>query len=108
LYRLGYFNRRLMHVFTYASMTRRLSSGEVRALGGEPVWGCTPADPMGTTVRGTLSGMLAAELAVGIRSDLLDIMLAQPAPARLPTEPLAWMGANAVIRWREMMAGKEL
>jgi len=47
----GYFRRYLMHVFTYASMTRALSSDEIRMLGGEPQWALTPADPMGTTVR---------------------------------------------------------
>ncbi len=47
----GHMKRRLMHVFTYASMTRALTADEVAALGGEPRWGLTPADPMGTTVR---------------------------------------------------------
>lgn len=47
----GFFKRRLMHVFTYASMTRPLSGEEVSRLGGEPIWAATPADPMGTTVR---------------------------------------------------------
>lgn len=47
----GYFERRLMHVFTYASMTRALTVDEVARLGGAPIWGATPADPMGTTVR---------------------------------------------------------
>ena len=47
----GFFRHRLVHVFTYASMTRALTAGEVAALGGRPVWACTPADPMGTTVR---------------------------------------------------------
>ncbi len=44
----GFFARRLMHVFTYASMTAPLAGG---ALGGATTWGVTPADPMGTTVR---------------------------------------------------------
>lgn len=44
----GYFPRRLMHIFTYASMTAPLPEG---ALGGAGKWGVTPADPMGTTVR---------------------------------------------------------
>ena len=194
----GYFKRRLMHVFTYASMTRAMSAEEVKALGGQPVWGCTPADPMGTTVRrisgtggdrivirnrftydpsmevsdsriaavgrdhdrafasrfpmltgvgmeyrwggrlclsrnnvpafgevdrglyaaccqnglgtakGTLAGMLAAELATGIGSDLLDDLLTEASPQSLPPEPFAWLGANAVIRWGEMKAGREL
>jgi glycine/D-amino acid oxidase-like deaminating enzyme len=47
----GYLSGRLMHVFTYASMTRALSSPEVAHFGGQQIWGLTPADPMGTTVR---------------------------------------------------------
>lgn len=47
----GFFKRKLMHIFTYASMTRALNTDEVRALGGNPRWGVTPADPMGSTVR---------------------------------------------------------
>lgn len=47
----GFLPRRLMHVFTYASMTRELSAVEVARLGGQPTWGLTPADPLGTTVR---------------------------------------------------------
>ena len=47
----GFFRRRLLHVFTYASMTRALTEEEVTRLGGEPRWGVLPADPMGSTVR---------------------------------------------------------
>lgn len=47
----GHFKQRLLHVFTYASITRALSADECRSLGGVPRWGVTPADPMGTTVR---------------------------------------------------------
>jgi len=47
----GFFRRRLMHVFTYASMTRALTAAEVAGLGGRSAWGILPADPMGTTVR---------------------------------------------------------
>ena len=47
----GFFRRRLLHVFTYASMTRALTADEVKRLGGEPRWGLLPADPMGSTVR---------------------------------------------------------
>lgn len=193
----GFFSGRLMHVFTYASMTRRLTPQEVTRLGGAPVWGFTPADPMGTTVRrisgtggdrivvrnrftydpamevsdariarvardhdrafaarfpmlagvameyrwggrlclsrnnvpafgevapslfaaccqnglgtakGTLSGLLAAELALGHQSEILDQFRAQPAPVKLPPEPLSWIGANATMRFREMRAGAE-
>lgn len=49
--KFGYFTGRLMHIFTYGSMTRKLTKDEATRLGGKPKWGCTPADPMGTTVR---------------------------------------------------------
>ncbi len=194
----GFFERRLMHVFTYASMSRALSGEEVRRLGGEPRYGILPADPVGTTLRrisgtggdrlvvrnrftydpsmvvgddrldkmarshdrsfaarfpmldgvemayrwggrlclsrngvpafgevgdnlyaaccqnglgttkGTLAGMLAAELACGTGHPMLDDMRAFAPPARLPPEPFAWLGANAVLRWKERRAGAEL
>ncbi len=47
----GFFKRRLIHIFLFASITRALSESEEQQLGGAPVWGFTPADPMGTTVR---------------------------------------------------------
>ncbi len=47
----GFFRRRLMHIYLYASMTRRLTKQETADLGGETDWGITPADPMGTSVR---------------------------------------------------------
>ncbi|WP_067563256.1 NAD(P)/FAD-dependent oxidoreductase [Halofilum ochraceum] len=47
----GFYRRRLMHVFTYASMTRELSADEVKRLGGEPEWHSVSAEPMGTSVR---------------------------------------------------------
>ncbi len=194
----GFFERRLMHVFTYASMTRELSAEEAKHLGGRPAWGILPADPMGTTVRriagtaggrivirnrftydpslavgdrrldkialshdgsfaarfpmlggvamqyrwggrlclsrnnvpafgemeenlfaaccqnglgttkGTLAGMLAAELAARSNNPMIEAMLAFEQPERLPPEPLAWLGANAVMRWKEHKAGSEL
>lgn len=194
----GFYERRLMHIFTYASMTRKLTKDEVKTLGGRPEWSCTPSDPMGTTVRkiagiggdrlvvrnrftydpsmevdndrinrvgldhdrsftrrfpmlkdidmeyrwggrlcisrnsvpafgevdtdlfsaccqnglgtakGTMAGILAAEQAVGHQSDLLMAIQQEPEPSRLPPEPFAWLGANAVIRWKEYRAGNEV
>lgn len=194
----GFFERRLMHVFTYASMTRELTPEETRRLGGEPRWGVLPADPMGSTVRrisgtggnrivirnrftydpsleigdrriervakdhdksfaarfpmldgvdmqyrwggrlclsrngvpafgeveenlfaaccqnglgtakGTLAGMLAAELAARTNNPMIAEMQAFDQPERLPPEPIAWLGANAVMRWKERKAGIEL
>ena len=193
----GIHKRRLMHVFTYASMTRVLSQDEARVLGGSPDWGVTPADPMGATVRristtggdrivvrarftydpsmevsdarvertgalhdakfrdrfpmlsgvgmeyrwaghlclswngvpafgqiedglisavcqnglgtvqGTLSGMAAAETALGAPGTASAAFGGHPAPKKLPPEPLAWIGANATLRWKEWRAGAE-
>lgn len=44
----GFLRRRLMHVFTYASLTRAF---DPRLLGGQRQWAATPALPMGTTLR---------------------------------------------------------
>lgn len=47
----GFASNRLMHVFLYASMTVDLPPETLRQLGGQPRWGVTPSDPMGTTMR---------------------------------------------------------
>ena len=194
----GFYQRRLMHVFTYGSMTQRLSTDDIKRLGGDARWGITPADPMGTTVRrlsgtggdrlvirnrftydpsmevsrkrldrvarihsqafrarfdclgnipmeytwggrlcvsrnnvqaieevrpglftavcqnglgaakGTLGGMVAAELASGCSSALAQQVAGQAELKSLPPEPIAWLGANAVMRWDELRAGREL
>ncbi|MCV6590103.1 MAG: FAD-binding oxidoreductase [Marinobacterium sp.] len=196
----GFYPRRLLHVFTYASMTRALTADEVRRLGGVSDWGMLPADPMGTTVRrssdlmgsgdrlvvrnhatlnqsieaspanmrraaklqdrafanrfpmlagidmeyrwggrlclswnsmpafgevedriwsaccqnglgtvkGTLSGMMAAEQAVLGQSELLSEFLDHQQPSLLPPEPFLSLGANATMLWKEWQAGIEL
>ncbi len=196
----GFFPRKLLHVFTYASMTRALTPAEVARLGGARDWGILPADPMGTTVRrssdlmgsgerivvrnhatlnqsmevgekqlrqaarlqdrsfaarfpmlagvemehrwggrlclswnsmpafgeveervyaaacqnglgtvkGTLSGMMAAELAVLGRSAMLDEFLEHEQPKHLPPEPFLSLGANMTMKWKEWQAGVEL
>ena len=48
---LGFHRRKLMHIFTFASMTRALTEAEQKKLGGRNTWGVIPADPLGTTVR---------------------------------------------------------
>lgn len=188
----GFFKGRLMHVFTYASMT-----APFRSAAGKDRWALLPADPMGATVRkithpdgsrivfrsrftynpsmetserclgrlvhshrkgfdarfpdlahvpfdytwggrlclswnhapafgeveeglfsaccdnglgtvkSTLAGMMAAELATGTRSKTLDVFNAQAKPTRLPPEPFAMIGASAVIRFQELRAGRE-
>lgn len=60
------------------------------------------------TAKGMLHGMLMADLASGVRSELLDQVLDQPQPVRLPPEPFATIGARAVLRWSEVKAGREI
>lgn len=59
------------------------------------------------TVKSTLAGMMAADLATDTGSEQLEKYLNQPEPSRLPPEPFTWLGANAVIRWQELRAGRE-
>ncbi|MGI9404745.1 MAG: NAD(P)/FAD-dependent oxidoreductase, partial [Hyphomicrobiaceae bacterium] len=47
----GLYARRLMHTYTFASMTRELTPDEQARLGGEAEWGIIPAHPMGSSVR---------------------------------------------------------
>ena len=47
----GFYEKRLMHINLYASMTRALTINEVDRLGGSDAWAFTPADPLGSTVR---------------------------------------------------------
>ena len=194
----GHFRGRLLHVFTYGSMTRALTPEEVKRLGGHARWGGTSADPMGTTVRrisgtggdrlvvrnrftcdpsmdvgearlarvskdhdrafqrrfamlagvemeyrwggqlclsrngvaafgevdeglysaccqnglgtakGTTLGMAAADLASGNRTWIVEHFLGQDAPVKLPPAPLTFLGANAVMRWGELTAGRDM
>ncbi|MBS7663515.1 FAD-binding oxidoreductase [Pseudomonas lalucatii] len=58
--------------------------------------------------RGTISGKLIAEYALGMDSDLLSIMLEQPKPSRNPPEPLLGIGVRSTLAWKEWTAGVEL
>ncbi len=194
----GHFRRRLIHVYTYASMTAAFPAAQAgpRAAGAER-WALLPADPMGATLRkitsegqsrivirthftynpdirvserqvahiaaqerrsfderfpalkdvpmefawagalclstnhtpafgeiepglysaccenglgtvkSTLAGMMAAELATGTASEPLHQFRQQPPPGRLPPRPIAWLGINSVIRWHQLRAGRE-
>lgn len=59
------------------------------------------------TVKSTLAGMMAAELATGTASEQLEQYMDHAAPSRLPPEPFAWLGINSVIRLQELRAGRE-
>lgn len=192
----GHFKGRLMHVFTYASMTAAFTAKDGGPTGA-PRWALLPADPMGATVRkisgggksrivfrtrftydpsmqvaearvagiaaeqhrsmlarypalsstpmeyswagrlclslnnvpafgevddglysacccnglgtvkSTLAGVMAVDLATGEQSSTLAAFRNQSEPKRMPPEPFAWLGINSVIRWQEWRAGRE-
>lgn len=59
------------------------------------------------TARGTLTGIAAAELAMGQPSGIADHFTAEAAPKRLPPQPFAAWGANTYLRYKEWRAGAE-
>jgi glycine/D-amino acid oxidase-like deaminating enzyme len=194
----GFAANRLMHVFLYASMTVDLPPDALKALGGQPRWGVTPSDPMGTTMRridtalggnriitrtcasflpgmeasdaalkrtaavhaqkfadrfpalrgakqqytwaghlcltrngtsiarelepslysatvcnglgtarSTLTGICAAELAMGLQTDTTRHFTSEAEPTVLPPKPFSTIGANAFLRWKEWRASRE-
>jgi glycine/D-amino acid oxidase-like deaminating enzyme len=193
----GFFQRQLMHIFLYASISKPMSADQIARLGGDARWSVTPSDPVGTSVRrvsgssgnrilirngstyragmesskallnragkihtrkfkerfsmlndlemehrwagllclskngapafgelddgvfaaccqnglgiarGTLQGMGVADLVVNGGSDISAHFLKQPAPQKLPPEPLASIGANAYLKWKEWRSGAE-
>ena len=59
------------------------------------------------TVKSTLAGVMAAELATGTTSRLLESFINTPGPSRLPPKILTKLGVGSVIRWQELKAGRE-
>ena len=60
------------------------------------------------TVKGTLSGMLAAELAVLGNTELVTEYSSYDRPSILPPEPFLSLGVKANLAFKEKLAGKEL
>lgn len=59
------------------------------------------------TARSTLTGIAAAELAMGLETDTTRHFAAEAAPDRLPPKPFSTIGANVFLRWKEWRAGAE-
>ena len=59
------------------------------------------------TARGTLTGVGAAELAMGRTSDITAFFTSEAEPVRLPPHPFDTIGANAYMRWKEWQARLE-
>ena len=61
---------------------------------------------LGTT-RSTLTGIAAAETALGHQTEVTRFFAAEPPPVKLPPAPLAKLGANLFLRWKEWRAHNE-
>lgn len=59
------------------------------------------------TVKSTLAGVMAAELATGTRTPFLDRFSQAPGPSRLLPKVLMQLGVNSVLGWQAMRAGRE-
>ncbi|SCM66556.1 NAD(P)/FAD-dependent oxidoreductase [Donghicola eburneus] len=59
------------------------------------------------TARGTLTGICAAERAVGHTSDITEFFGNETKPMRLPPQPFSKIGANMFIRYKEWKAQEE-
>jgi len=75
----GFERGRLMHLFLYAVMTPDLTPDQLAALGGQPRWGITPSDPMGTTVRRIDSAQGGNRIITRTCASLRPGMVASPA-----------------------------
>ena len=58
LTRFGFFKDRAIPLYTFASMTRPLTEGELAQIGTKQAYGLIPADSFGTTVRRTIDNRL--------------------------------------------------
>ena len=71
------------------------------------LWSACVQNGLGT-VRGLLAGLVAAEAACGEPSEIARAVLNEESPQKLPPEPVATLGARAVLHWNEWRAGREL
>ena len=59
------------------------------------------------TVKGTLAGKLAADLAAASNEPMVADMLAYDEPKRIPPEPFMTLGVNAKLKWLKYRAGSD-
>ncbi|MFZ1389031.1 MAG: FAD-binding oxidoreductase [Thiolinea sp.] len=85
-----------------------LSRNSVFALGevDDGVYSACCQNGLGT-VKGTVSGIIAAEQAAGANETLLPDYRPESPPSKLMPEPLMSIGANAYLRWKEFRAGAD-
>ena len=66
---LGFLRRHVIPLFTFASLTRRLTPAEQERLGGLSEWGAVPEERMGATLRRTQDGRILVRATVRYDGD---------------------------------------
>ena len=79
------------------SIVRELEAG---------LYAATVCNGLGTA-RSTLTGIAAAELAMGLQTDTTRYFATEAKPSKLPPKPLSTIGANVFLRFKEWRAGAE-
>jgi len=93
--------------FTWAGHLCLTRNGVSLAREVEPgLFAAAVCNGLGTT-RSTLTGIAAAELAMGQQSEVTRHFAGAPPPARLPPRPFSTIGANLFLRWKEWRAAAE-
>lgn len=57
--------------------------------------------------KSSAAGIAAADLALGVKSELVDILKAYEKPKQLPPQPFLTIGAKANMKFKELRAGDE-
>lgn len=57
--------------------------------------------------KSTAAGIAAADLALGVKSELVDILKGYDKPKQLPPQPFLTIGAKANMKYKELRAGDE-
>ena len=57
--------------------------------------------------KSSAAGIAAADLALGVKSELVDILQGYDKPKQLPPQPFLTIGAKANMKFKELRAGDE-
>jgi len=95
---LGLLRQRVFPLWTFGSLTRRLSEAEQRELGGEPEWGVLAQDPMGTSLRRTRDQRILVRNSVHFsrKTEVSDRVLAEAVDEHRKAFRLRFPGLDGV------------
>jgi glycine/D-amino acid oxidase-like deaminating enzyme len=93
------------HTWTgYLCLSRNHAPGFGRVASN--VWAAVCQNAVGVT-KGTIGGLLAADMACGVDNELISDMESLGTPAKLPPRPLLGIGVRARMAWELWRARDE-